>query len=265
MKGDQKEQLIGRIYQAALDGGRWADCLIELTRATGASQANLSIMHPNNAVTLVTPFWDEGCRRDFIAHYRNQFSLFHRAAHLPPGRTFTYGDLTDLDWFRSTALFNEWWLPQGVGGGSIGAKLVGDGSVTAFLTVHARRGEQGFERTEASDFEALVPHLIRSVQIQRKLQLAEIRSSSRLEHALADVAIFDCNSQLLDASAQALRRLITLGLLAPDARLGRLVSRDGRIEKMISEAAQRNQGGQVDLPQSSGGPARVNHHPLLRF
>lgn len=261
MQGKRTEALIGGIYDAALDSGRWAVLLKDLTAATGARQANLSIMDPDNALTLVAPFWDDAIRRDFLAHYRHQFSLLHRAAHVVPGQSFTYADLTDLAWFRSTALFNEWWLPQGVGGGSLGAKLIGDGRVTAFLTVHAGRGKEGFERKESAGFEVLIPHLIRAVQIQRKLQLAGIRSSNGLARIAAEVAIVDREARLLDSSQQALRRLISLGLLIADTSMGQIVSPDGRLERLIRDASRRSDGGHVDVPRPSGGPIRLTVIP----
>ena len=261
MREELKEVLLGGLYDAALDGARWGSFLIDLTAATGARQANLSIMAPDNALTLVAPYWDEGCRRDFLAHYRHQFSLLHRARHVAPGSTFTYGDLTDLGWFRSTALFNEWWLPQGVGGGSLGAKLIGDGRVTAFLTVHAGRGKEAFERTEAGDFRLLVPHLIRAVQIQRKLQLAGIRSGSGLAQIAAEVAIVDRDARLLDASEQAIRRLTALRLLSADASLGQIATTEGRLERLIRDAAKRADGGYVDFARPQDGPIRITVIP----
>ncbi|HEV2568467.1 helix-turn-helix transcriptional regulator [Sphingomonas sp.] len=261
MRNELRERLIGGIYDAALDSRLWSQTLLDITEAMNAGQSSLSVTDPLNSLSLVAPFWDESCRRSFIEHYRHQFSLRTWAAHVPPGRTFTYGDLTDIEWFQSTAFYNEWWAPQNSGAGSLGVKLVADGRVNVLLTSHSRRGQDAFETSERENFEALVPHLIRAVAIQRKLQIAGLRSRSGLSRADAELAIVDRGARILDASETVLQRLSALSLLSADRGLGKVVTVDGVLEELVQGAVRHMSGGHVDVRSAGGGTVRITVVP----
>lgn len=261
MRADRREWLIGRIYEAALDSGQWSRALLDIAEEFGAGQANLSIASPRDPITLIAPTWDDRCRTSFIEHYRHEFSLRDRTAHLPLGSIFTYRDLVDVRWLRSTAFYNDWWLPQGVGGGTLGLKLNGDGRVNALLTLHTTRGQEGFEKEQTQAFSALAPHLTRALSIQRKLRLAEIRSQAALASAGADFLVVDRDARLLEPTEPVLRRLAGLRLVAAGVGQDRLVTQDGALERLIAQAASTRVGGHVDLPRAHGSPVRITVIP----
>lgn len=231
-------EVVGRLYEAALDGTRWPSVLIDLAEAMGCRQSNLVIVErAKNHAQVIAPMWDDQVRRDFFGHWQRQFSLVKRTEHLPAGQVFTYGDLVDLDWFRATALFNEWWRPQGMGGGSLGANLICSGPVTALVTVHAAAERQGFTTDETRVFGSLVQHFARALTVQRRLQLASVVSGIRSSGMAEGLVVIDRSEYVLDGEPAAIELLERLKLLDRHTRGYRVSSRNLRAR--VGSAAEK--------------------------
>lgn len=250
--------LIARIYDAALDESQWPALLVDLACAMNCQQSNLVMIDPAvGTINVLTPHWDASLREAFFGHWQKQFSLAKRTEHIPVGDVFTYADLIDLDWFRATAMYNEFWRPQGVGGGSLGANLICDGHATSLITVHAAFGRDPFSLQDRQVFADLVGHLIRAITIQRKLQLAQAQAEVKPANLPPGFALVDRLGRIIDGDASTLSELAEIGVLAADRSNGRIETRDGSLERAIAVSAVARGAANVDLTVKGDERVRV--------
>jgi DNA-binding CsgD family transcriptional regulator len=255
--------LIGRIYDAALDESQWPAVLVDLASAMNCQQSNLVMIDPAvGTINVLTPHWDAALRDDFFSHWQKQFSLAKRTEHLPVGKVFTYADLIDLEWFRTTAMYNEFWRPQGVGGGSLGANLICDGHATSLVTVHAALGRDPFSHAERQVFADVLPHLVRAITIQRKLQLAEARAGAKQSNLPSGFSIVDRLGRVIDGDAATLSELAEVGVLAADRSIGRIETRDGNLERAIASSALGRGAATVHLRAEDGEHLNIMVVPI---
>lgn len=256
--------LIAKIYDAALDESQWPALLVALASEMNCQQSNLVMIDPAmGTINVLTPHWDGALRDAFFGHWQKQFSMAKRTEHLMVGEVFTYADLIDLDWFRATSMYNEFWRPQGAGGGSLGANLICDGHATSLVTVHAAVGRDPFSSQEKQVFANIAGHLIRAITIQRKLQIAEAQIQAKQANLPPGFAIVDRLGRVLDGDAATLSQLAEIGILTADRSNGRIETRDGSLERAIAMSAIGRDAANIDICAKEGEHVRVAVVPCI--
>ena len=265
MNGDARERLLSVVYDAAVDGSRWQDVPVALAEATGSLQSNLEVFDPyTGTATRFAPLCDPASRQTFREHWHRHFSLRGRTDRFAPGRPFAIGDIVpDLDAFLKSAFVNEWWRPQGVGQATLMSNIVRDGRATAVISVFKKRGDTDFSSQQRALFDFAVGHLIRAMEIHRRLRLAEVASSPAVTAKIpSDFLIADDNARILKASEEMLLRLEQAGLLTHDGLQSRIYSPDLAIERLLRQATTRTggtdvRGGNIDHRMPDGLLLRI--------
>lgn len=172
---DRLLTLIDRIYAAALDQRLWSGVMNDLADLLGGVEATL---HVNDASSgqrlLVAPRSDP----DYLASYRQHWvhanPLMQASKATPVGLPTSFGSVVSRDDFERTAFFNEWWAPQGLGTGGMGATLMAGRDGWSGCAVHPGRN-RSLKTNAQTLFAALSPHLVRALEIQRRLERAAVR------------------------------------------------------------------------------------------
>jgi DNA-binding CsgD family transcriptional regulator len=234
------DDLVSLIYDAALDERQWGKVVIALAGLTDCGQASFEWHdHDTDMVVRQAPLTDPAFHLSFHAHYGQEFSLLRRTLTFPVGRVLHGREFIDYEWMGRTAYFNEWWKPQGVGGGSLFANLA-IGSRAAVLVTVCKYLDHDFSAAEWRLFAAAAGHMARAVDIHARMQLAAmLRPAS--EGELADIVLVDADARILKGDDNARHQLHECGLvdrLNPSL----IVTPDNRIERLVRCAAKAGSG-----------------------
>lgn len=239
--------LIARIYDAALDSAKWPEVLIELTDAVGGAQVVMGIHDvPHGSAAVIAPRMspeDLACYRDY---WGRGDILWRRTNRAPVGQILEAECFVPRDEFMRTPLYHEWHRLLGIGAAGVGVNLFVEDGVPALCGIKRPAHRDGFSPEETALFAAVAPHLVRAVEVQRRLQKLEVaRKAARtiVEAEQSCVVAVDADRRTLEADAAAKRILdagdglcIENGRLsareaAASAKLDRLIGRCGREDK----------------------------------
>ena len=108
-------QLIGDIYDAALDAERWPRALEKVCGFVGGSQANIFWQDVIGKAAKKVFEWgnDPHYTRLYMEVYAKINPLFPGAYAQPLGEVFSQVDLIPFDELHETRLYREWMQPQG--------------------------------------------------------------------------------------------------------------------------------------------------------
>ena len=263
LSGDDKVlDLVGSIYDAALDARLWPDVLDRIGDAVGGPEVIFGVYDPATGLSnLLAPRIDPvlvGSLMDWAP--RNP--LLPLGVGQAPGKVFTCGDFITQDEFTSTAFYQEWWRPAGYDTEPLTTNVLVDGAASGIFTSHGLLRRSPFDSAQKRLFAALAQHLVRAVALQRRLFQAGIAS----ENALSAFDSLQQGVVLVDAQARPLfvnrvaaalldardgLRLDTGALFASDASEGRLLR--GLIAACATEAmTATGSGGEVALRREAG-------------
>lgn len=183
---ERADELIDRIYDAALDPEGWQDVAEGFSAIFGGSPVNIGILidcghgsKPRYSVGV-----DPEGMRGFFEHLVQDVpwsrSVFFRGADR---FTELSEDLGHVD-LSSTPLYTEWMKPRGLAPiWPAGHMLLGeDKQPLGGFTIFRREGEGPFTAAELAEADRYVPHLRRAARI-----LARLQGARRERLALAEV------------------------------------------------------------------------------
>ena len=255
-----RDELVRSIYDAALDPSQWPAMLTRIARAVNCEQCNFVMSDPRAGTTqVITPMWREDDRASFLSHWHKEFTIAPKLQRFPVGRVIDYEELFDVDWLRRTDFYHQWWLPQGVGGGSLAANVLADGTATASITVHAPTTKLGFARKEEEVFRGVIGHLARSVTILRRLQMARLLTNRTEVQLASGFVVVDKYGAILHADAPTLSWLGDLGLLEASLTGNRINS--GPVKALLLQAIEKVGGAQIDLRDQQGSRIQLSIIP----
>jgi DNA-binding CsgD family transcriptional regulator len=238
MHEDKFDAVVSMIYDAAIEAATWDDALIAIADALQSTQCALQFYDPKGYGLGSAPLMDP----DFLAAYRHRWRpdcpVRRASIRQPAGRVYAFDSIANRDEFVKSEIYHEWWRPQNMGLGALGANLVVDGPNLAIASIYKPWGED-YTRAEQRLFGDLMAHLIRATKVNRKMQLATMTPAG----APSDVLIVDLEGAVLMGGDDSLVRLARAGLLAHDGIRHRLASPDGSLERLIAQAALRRGGG----------------------
>ena len=104
--------LIGAIYDVALDATLWPDVLNQIGDAVGAPRVMFGFYDGATGQSAIhAPRFDPETVRSCVEWDRDN-PLPGLSAGRRPGTVFTISDFIALDDFRGTAFFHEWWRAE---------------------------------------------------------------------------------------------------------------------------------------------------------
>lgn len=217
--------LIGSIYEAALDGDLWVDVLDSVRAVTPCRVASLySLDRIADTPTIHQVVgMDPDVEQAFLQRWGADNPITGAVAHLNPGDVRGLASILDYEAFTRTPIFQHWGRPQGY---CDVINIMLERSATRLAAVSLIRGvEDGLaDAPTLARLELLAPHFLRAVRIGRALEHATLREQTfeRTLDVLASAVLLvgptDC-VVYANAAAQALMRGgLPLGRIAAAAR-----------------------------------------------
>ena len=158
MNQDALLALIGQIYDAAADPGRWPVVLEEIADAFGAREASLSAVSPDSVPWLVAPRTDPAFLHSYGLYYHPLNLFWQRMTQVPVGTAVTDGMVLPKATLRASQFFNEWSRPQNYLS-VMGATLLTEDEWRVEFVVPGRN-EFGEEHVKL--YNSIAPHLKRA-------------------------------------------------------------------------------------------------------
>jgi DNA-binding CsgD family transcriptional regulator/PAS domain-containing protein len=258
---DNVLDLVGAIYDAALDAQLWPDILNRIGDAVGGPQIVFGIYDPaNGLVNMHAPRTDPDIMRSLVDWAPTNEALPCIASH-PPGKVFNGADIIAPDEFTCTAFYQDWWRPAGFSTEPLVTNLFAGSAASGHFASHGLLNRSPLD-SQKRLFALLAQHLVRAVALQRRLHHLTIAKES----TLADLDGLQQGFLLVDAEARLLyvnraaRALFDArdGLRLDNGALSTSNANDGRtlrglIASCAAEArAETSSGGNTVLRRGAG-------------
>jgi DNA-binding CsgD family transcriptional regulator len=196
---DKVLDLVGAIYDAALDAQLWPDTLNRIGDAVGGPVIVFGFYDPANGIeNMHAPRSNPDVVRSFADWLPNVPAL-PCTGNYSPGTVFTGADVISRDEFARRAFYHEVWLPAGLSTDPLVTNLFAEGGAAGHLASHGP-SNRPFGSGERRLFAALSQHLVRAVALQRRLYHMAIANES----ALASLEGLRQGFLLVDAAARPL-------------------------------------------------------------
>jgi DNA-binding CsgD family transcriptional regulator len=203
--------LVGHIYDAAIDPTRWPEFLSRFANAIGGENTlmfsqNLETFEATMAVQSeglnAAVNFDPDFLRSYDEHYSTTNVWVQNEVNLPAGVAVTGPMLYPEKELRKTEFYNDWLRPQNVFHVIGGVVARGGAWALKFSSLRPHRAGN-FTSDELRLYQLLMPHVARAAHIQRRYRfLAELSRSSLaiLDTVPAAVLLLDASSRLLHAN-----------------------------------------------------------------
>lgn len=271
---DDYSDLVGCIYDAALDPQLWPQTLERIAGAVGANAAGLMLTDPirqrlANVSVGVSPEATDAYNR----YYWQVDPLAPFLARLPTGLIYTDRSIVPRSELERTELHNDWAQPHGVEDSAF-AVLLREGATIGAVFLGAPVRATAFERRDSLRLlQLLVPHLQRAAQTQWAIDSAvagrnvAFAALARLHHG---VVLLGRGGHVLFANDSAARLCAEgdgLSIGAAGLRAAR-PAEDARLQRLLAQAFAGNggvpAGGLQAVSRNSGQRSFVVHVIPLR-
>lgn len=192
---DDYSDLVGGIYDAALDPQLWPQTLERLAAAVGATAAGLMLTDPvQQRLANVSVGLDPAAMETYNRYYWRIDPLAPVLGRMPTGLLFTDRSVVPRSELERTELHHDWAKPQGVEDSAF-AVLMRDGSTVGAFCLGAALRAKAFESPDSLRLlRLLVPHLQRAARTQWAISAAvagrhvAFEALTRLHHGVVLVA-----------------------------------------------------------------------------
>lgn len=171
--------LVGSIYDAALDPGRWPEALAGVCDYVPGTMGNI-FSQDSLALSVNRMFtWgdDPHYTQAYMSTYAPLNPLFPTGMFFPLGEVYSSADIMPLDLMHESRFAQEWLAPQGYVD-FIAANLERTATAMVALTI-VRHRDHGIADDEAKSRVALlVPHVHRAMTIGRSIELAKAEAET---------------------------------------------------------------------------------------
>jgi DNA-binding CsgD family transcriptional regulator/PAS domain-containing protein len=254
--------LVGAVYEAALDAELWPEILNRIGDAVGGPDVIFGVYDPSTGLSnLLAPRIDP-VRVNSLLDWAPRNPLLPLGGGHAPGKIFTVGDFIAIEEFAATDFYNEWWLPAGYDTGPLTTNLLVDNGAMGIFTICGSLSRPAFGSDQKHLFASLAQHLVRAIALQRRLYHLTFASES------AFAGFDDLHQGFLLVDAQARPVFVNrVGRALLDARDGLRLEAgvlsatngdDGRgLRALIASCAFEGNiapGGEARLRRQSGRP-----------
>jgi DNA-binding CsgD family transcriptional regulator/PAS domain-containing protein len=240
---EQLSEMIGDIYDAAIDPNLWVRVLGRTREFVGGAAAGLGWkdVAAKSGGIYYEDYYDDGNGSTVSLSYRQ--SYFEKYVKLDPcttgqffaeiGQPIITADLIPYDEFLQTRFYKEWASPQGL----IDACMtVLDRSTTAmsFLALHRHQRDGFFDETALRRIRLVVPHFRRAALIGRVIDSKTAEAASladTLDSISAGMFLVDATGRIVHANVAGHVMLDAADVLR--AEKGRLVVNDLQTSQVL--------------------------------
>lgn len=233
-------QVLGLVYEAALDTAAWGACLDAILRELDGNYVSI-IVRAGSADDLGLIVSASSDRRAIDPN--NPDLALSPFTGLPPDKLVTIGDiLPEAEW-RASQYYRDWCAPHGVFHVMASDIATKDGGIYGFRVTRAE-GAPAFSAADKALARLLLPHLKRALNLH--LSINQDRKVSALySHAMAQLMVaaivLDENGVVLDCNPMA-KAILELGdgLRISGQQLEATYATDNRkLQRLVREALTR--------------------------
>ena len=269
LQEDDYDEIVGAIYEAALDPTLWIRVVEQVTKSFNAVGGSL---YTPFAVKLgLEPLWSTNADQEFIATYAAKYAhrdIFSEALwrRVPVGSlAYSWAEILDPEVMRAWDGYREMLLPRGVHNG-VGLVVGGDDHRAIQLMVYTPDWPESEIAAVKVGMSRLAGHLSRAASLHWALTAARVRkevTTVTLDMFRAGVAWVSSSGTVLYKNA-AMDRILEAGdgLLVIDAQL---VLADGNQERLIDAIRRAREGERSAfrlVPRAAKEPYCVTVSPL---
>ena len=270
--------LIGAIYDCALDPALWPATIDAIRRELGFHNAALEVralpsteMTLNISVGIEAPWLDkvESYGPDIIALWGG----LERIQHYPLYEPIVNSHVVDRATVVSNRYFVEWVAPQDITD-AVAIALARDREMIGSFTMGRHAASGSIEEAEVSALRMIAPHFRRAISISKLLDLQTVKCATfaeMLDAFAAAVVFVDAGMKAVHANAAARRMLKEAALLSVHNGVLRFFDQEAssRLQAAVrlatrSEAEIGGRGIGVPARARNGDPAIVHLLPLAK-
>jgi DNA-binding CsgD family transcriptional regulator/PAS domain-containing protein len=172
-------ELVGQIFDAAIDPAAWPGVINRIADATGATVASLGTANClTGELGVVAPRHDPDYLRRYLEEgWATRNLHWQRSGATPVGEVFAAETFVPRDEFMRTEFYHEWAAPQGLEN-ALGVNVLVEGGYSTVLSTCRAFSRGSFDGEATRLFAALVPHIQRAVQLQLRLSALEMQRAS---------------------------------------------------------------------------------------
>ncbi|HXX09414.1 MAG TPA: helix-turn-helix transcriptional regulator [Pseudolabrys sp.] len=268
MEDEGLTQLIGEIYDAALDSRRWPTALAKIAKFVGGQAAGF--LSKDAVSNLRNVYYQAGIDPCYVQLYSQTYWKFDPIARLSDcevEQIVNIADLLPYDEFRAGRFYREWAEPQGWVDAAC-AMLEKTRTSCAYLTV-VRNAASGMVDDEMRRrMKLIVPHVRRAVRTGKMIDLRQAEAATFadiLDGLSPAVILVDAHGYIVHGNA-ASQSVLEKGDFLQSMQ-GRLTATDSEVDEALhgaivaarAEAENGNKGSAVRLAGSSGNDRYVAH------
>ncbi len=241
--------LVGRIYDAALDPQLWPETLERVAGAVGATAGGLMLTDPiRQRFAAVSVGVSPAAVEAYNKYYWQVDPMAPILGRMPTGLLFTDRSVVERSELERTELHNDWAQPQGLEDSAF-AILLRDGPALGAFCLGASKRVNAYERADSMRLlQLLVPHLQRAARTQWTMDCAiagrnvAFAALARLRHG---AVLIGAGGKVLfanDAAARLAGRADGLSIGASGLRAA-LASEDNALQRLFARAFAGNGSG----------------------
>lgn len=165
--------LVGSIYDCALDADAWETVLTRIADFCGASNSALVLVDPRiNLSRVVTPRADPRVVEEYGRYWWQHDPTAAATAGVAPG-VVTDLSATGRELYLASAFHNEFWAKSGLGAERLASNVFSDGQSFGSFVLQTSPGKDEITAEMRARFELVVPHMLRAMQTQRRIRQLE--------------------------------------------------------------------------------------------
>lgn len=269
---DRLHELIGLVYEAALEPTRWQAFMTILSTAyEGSTVLWAEDTQTPDASIFATGRFDTSYIQSYVEYYLKTNIWTPLIDPLPTGGIFDAQVVPEAD-FEACEFYNGWLRPQDLYH-SLGIVIANEQGLQTKLSVLRPKSVGIFGEAEMHAWRALSPHVQRAFQIHRRLVVAQLQrdvADEGLDRLGVAALLVDADGRILSANRAAMA-LIEAGdgIAAPRGRLqAKRPPLTERLLHMIAEAARTasglgsHPGGALSLPRRDRRPLSALISPM---
>jgi DNA-binding CsgD family transcriptional regulator/PAS domain-containing protein len=237
MSQSRLSQLIGDIYDAALDSELWPNALEEVCSFVGGSEANIFWQDVIGKAAKKFYGWgnDPHYTRLYLETYAKINPLFPAVYAFPVGQVYQQSDVISFAELHETRIYKEWMQPQGFVD-FIGCHLDKSAGSCIPLTIIRHERDGLVDERAISRMDLIVPHIRRAALIGNVVGLRTCEAATladTLDGLAAGILLVDGTGRITHANASG-RAMLDAGAILFSHNL-RLAARDEEADEALKE------------------------------
>jgi DNA-binding CsgD family transcriptional regulator/PAS domain-containing protein len=259
------EDVVGLIYEAAVQPDRWPAALEGLGHFCGGTGSHLFLWdrRDNSCPFTVVGGIPTEPQEPYARYYGAIDPRARPLHHMPVCAVLNDAEHFDTAFVERSEFYQDFYIPAGFRW-SLSTEFLRAGSLVGLLGVLRDRGREAYGSAEAGCFRRLLPHVRRAVEVQRRMGSVEAERGAMamaLDALATGILFVGTDGRILWANRAAeaiLRR--NDGLSARGGRLCAALGKDaGRLRQLTERATLDGggSGGEMLIMRPSGGQPLV--------